>query len=227
MDYEADIEEKGGKKLVFRIVQGVLAVLLVIAFVYSSGLYYRFFYQRTPASVQQESIEASIDAESISVQLSVYVLRNEESNGSKRSRENIFQLVENASAIWAQSSIALKIQTISELERTDKEIDTLLSAPRVFVQNSVEFTPDTIDVFLVENLRGINGIAFGGLNAVAVADYTSVYDFRALAHEIGHILGLDHVPGDRGRLMFQGANGSLLSADEILYARESALRLIL
>ena len=84
------------------------------------------------------------------------------------------------------------------------------------------FSPATINVFLVGNLGGINGISFGGLSSVAVADYTTVYDFRALAHEVGHTLGLSHVPEVRGRLMYQGANGSLLSSKEIQRARIGA-----
>ena len=69
------------------------------------------------------------------------------------------------------------------------------------VSDIVGFDEATINVFLVGNLGGINGIAFGGLNSVAVADYTTVYDFRALAHEIGHILGLHHLLGSKGQLM--------------------------
>ena len=67
-------------------------------------------------------------------------------------------------------------------------------------------------------------MAFGGLRSVAIADYTTVYDFRALAHEIGHLLGLSHVPVDRNLLMYQGANGSELSLEEIMRAREIAPR---
>ena len=66
------------------------------------------------------------------------------------------------------------------------------------------------------------GIAFGGLYSVAVADYTTVYDFRALAHEVGHVLGLHHVSGSRGQLMYRGANGFKLSLEEIERARLKA-----
>ena len=59
---------------------------------------------------------------------------------------------------------------------------------------------------------------------MAVADYTTVYDFRVLAHEIGHLLGLSHVPVDRNRLMYQGANGSELSLEEIMRSLEIVTR---
>ncbi|MCH7911244.1 MAG: zinc metallopeptidase [Candidatus Hydrogenedentes bacterium] len=51
-----------------------------------------------------------------------------------------------------------------------------------------EFNRSNINVFLLGNLKGINGISFTGSNAVALADYTTVYDFRALAHEVGHAI---------------------------------------
>ena len=57
---------------------------------------------------------------------------------------------------------------------------------------------------------------------MAVADYTTVHDFRTLAHEIGHILSLDHVRADNQRLMNSGANGTILSIDEITRARSRA-----
>lgn len=226
MDYDVDTQEEKeeGRRVIFRVVQGILAVLLVIAFVYSSGLYQRFFYQRTSSLTKQELLESAIDAETILLQLTVFVLRNEESNGSKRSQKDVLRLIEEASTIWEQAAIELTIQKIVELQKSDREIDVLLDSPHLFVQNVEEFAPDTVNVFLTENLRGINGIAFGGLRTVAVADYTTVYDFRALAHEVGHVLSLSHVQGDRGRLMYRGANGFLLSVDEITRAREAAQR---
>ena len=87
--------------------------------------------------------------------------------------------------------------------------------PGVFIRSIDEVDPLTINVFLTRNLWGINGIAYTGLYTVAVADYTSVYDFRVLAHEVGHMLGLEHVLESDGRLMYREANGFALSPQEI------------
>ena len=74
----------------------------------------------------------------------------------------------------------------------------------------------------MKSLHGINGLAFGSARAVFVADFTTVIDFRTFAHEIGHVLGLGHVPRDRGGLMFRGANGFNLTLEEVMVARERA-----
>ena len=95
----------------------------------------------------------------------------------------------------------------------------LYQNPRAVINNLQNFDLESINVLLVGNLGGINGVSFGGLNTVAVADYTTVFDFRALAHEVGHSLGLSHVSKSSGQLMYQGANGFNISIEEIETAR--------
>ena len=55
-----------------------------------------------------------------------------------------------------------------------------------------------------------------------VADRTTVFDFRANSHEIGHVLGLQHI-GPVNRLMASGVNGFDLTDEEIEIARRNAL----
>ncbi|MEX1014203.1 MAG: hypothetical protein WDZ80_03525, partial [Candidatus Paceibacterota bacterium] len=85
---------------------------------------------------------------------------------------------------------------------------------------------DIINVFLLRRLAGINGVAFMGLNTLAVADLTTNYDFRVLAHEVGHLLGLGHITLNKKRLMHQGSGGYMLTLKEAKIAREKAIKLI-
>ena len=220
IEQEEKIQEPS---LVSRIVRWLIAVAVLVGLVYLSGLDQYFFYQRTPVEVQQQKVESAVDAQTLTVPLTVFILRNQEANGSERTMSEVEVLVREASKIWEQASINLHIKNIYTVEKTDKELEGLLDSYYALFQSIEGFDSSTINVFLLARLRGINGIAFGGSRAVAVADYTSVYDFRALAHEVGHVLGLSHIQNPL-QLMHSGANGFDITLQEILKAREQALR---
>ena len=224
MNQEKIVEEQE-KLPVLRVVHSTIALLVIAGLIYLSGIHQYFFYRKTPVTLEQKVVESVVDARVLTVPLTVFILTNNESNGSRRSNENARHLVENVSRLWSQASIMLEIKSLYRISTSDEEIENFYHTPGVFIRNVGKFDEATINVFLVGRLRGINGIAFGGIQSVAVADITTVYDFRALAHEIGHILGLNHVPVLRERLMFQGANGFLFSLEEIMQARESAKKL--
>ena len=200
------------KSLAWRIAKGVIAFAVVIGFVFLSGGHQYFLYQRTSPSVQQQEVRSQIDAERFVVPLTIFIM------DSQRTKEDIARLLENSDRIWEQASIDLEIKSIQELSTSTEDLQG-------FIQSFQEYDSSAINVFLVNNLNGINGISYGRLYALALADYTTVYDFRVLAHEIGHTLGLSHVPVDKGSLMYQGANGFNLSLQEITRARHTAERL--
>ena len=222
-EIEGEEEEIQKPSVLARIAKGAIVLLILWGFVYLSGFSQYFLYQRTPPEARQESVASVIDEKEILVPLSIFILRNDEENGSKRTKENVRDLVQKASQIWNQANIELEIKDIWEIEKSDEEIALLLDATGIFLAGIKEYDRSSINVFLTEKLRGINGLAFGGFLSIAVADYTTVYDFRALAHEVGHILGLSHVQNAQ-RLMYRGANGFELSFAEVLRAREGALR---
>ena len=219
-EFEEGQEEE--RNIGFQILRTIVALAVIVGFVYISGVYQYLFYQRTPSSVEQQQVESEIDAQNMSVPLTVFVMLSDGPQGSERSEENVSRLVENADRVWEQANIDLKIKDIIFLEQTEEEIELLFIASSLFIQNVDKFDSSAINVFLLGNLNGLNGIAFGGLQTVAIADYTTVYDFRVLAHEVGHVLDLDHIKEDTGRLMYQGANGFTLSLEEIMRARKAA-----
>jgi hypothetical protein len=205
-----------------RLVIGVVAVITGVSTLYYFGGFRQiFFYFRTPEHIRQPVVEAEMDAEQLSIPVIAHIFTNNEFLGSERDQDNARHLVENASNIWEQANIMLEIRDIITTEMPDDELALMQYRPREFSQGLMLYDPDAINVYLVKNLRGINGISYGGIRAVAVADLTTVYDFRALAHEIGHQLGLQHVDTDTLHLMSQGVNGIELEAEEIVTARRA------
>jgi hypothetical protein len=223
-DLEEAFEEefqKREEKPIFRIFKWVVAFLVVIGLFNLFGFGNFFLYRTTSPDVKQIEVLKKIDAEILEVPLNILVLTSEGGNfGSNRSKESVLSLVENADEIWEQAGIDLVTKSIHFEELPDEVLRTLYQNPMLVINNVKNFDESVINVFLVGSIGGINGVSFNNLKAVAVADYTTVYDFRALAHEIGHQLGLSHVSKLSGELMYQGANGFNLSIEEIEIARE-------
>jgi hypothetical protein len=210
---------------VWRAFSALIALLLIAGLTYFSGVYQALFYQRTPDVIREETKESMVDAETIKIPLAVFIFSGSETVGSVRSEEDARRLALNASRVWEQAGIMLEIRSIRRLELTEEELEMFYALPARFASGVADLDPNAINVFLVPHLGGANGYAFSDIRSVAVADYTSVYDFRALAHEVGHILGLSHVPSEEGRLMYRGANGIALTLEEILRSREAAASL--
>lgn len=223
-NFEYESEEEFKVSTLSRVLRGIVALMVLAGLLYISGIHQYLFYKRTSPRAFQAPAETRLDAVILTIPLTIFIITGDKPYGSTRSEENALHLVENASRIWDQAGITLTIKNVYTISKSDEEMKVFSNTPAEFIQNIDEFDKETINVFLVGTLGGINGIAFGGLSSVAVADYTTVFDFRALAHEIGHMLGLNHVSGSRGQLMYRGANGFELSLDEIERTRNFLLR---
>ena len=126
-----------------------------------------------------------------------------------------------------EADIDFQIKQTVFIDVSDDEIRSFFENPRDFVLALNEYDPEAINIFFSKSLvdlPDVTGIAFVGLRAVAVPDLTTVYDFRVLAHEIGHILGLGHSDLDKSSLMYKNANSFDITEEEVLTARDTALK---
>ena len=94
------------------------------------------------------------------------------------------------------------------------------------MQDIYDPEPSLINAFYASDIGGANGITPFRSRTFFVTDFPSVHHERVTSHEIGHILGLHHVPDDPDQLMYSGTNGMGLSEEEIGAARYAAKGLL-
>lgn len=196
-----------------------IALIVVLGLINLSGLYQTFRFFETPASVLEKATETPADLAPISVPLTFFIVRG--ANGSERTSEDIDQLMRNGQSIWDQANIVLEQKAVHELVLSEEDAELFFQDPSAFKSAFISDGEEGISVVLVRSLRGINGIAYTNLDMIGVADLTTIFDFRAFAHEIGHILSLPHTEG-RSRLMHREANSIEIIKEEIMAAREAA-----
>lgn len=170
------------------------------------------------------NVNNDLQFDTIIIPVDVYIIKYDEQDlSSVRDEENILDVFENVNRLWSQANIYVEIVKIENVTiNVDSyyyDLNSLLS----YMTELENYNPNRINAYFAKSLNGPNGIAFPG-NRIMVADRTSVYDYRATSHEIGHVLGLVHVD-PISRLMARGVNGFDLIEQEINIARNNVLRL--
>ncbi len=152
-------------------------------------------------------------ANSIRVPVIAHLVKNSGAVSTTRNRAELELLLANSKEIWKQAGITLDV-SIQETV-LPKSVAAAVAVGNFEALYATLLPQDSaFNIFYVHDLLGPNGIAISPSIGL-VADITTVDDFRATAHEIGHLLGLSHALQSESRLMFPGANGSNLSNEEI------------
>ncbi len=170
-------------------------------------------------NIEKEEI-LTVTEEEIRIPIVLHVVRDSGLMSTTRDNENILALFEQSQAIWSQANIAFDV-VVEETVLDEKVQQAVMQGNFGALYTTFPSNDSALHIFFVRTLGRANGLAVAPSLAL-VADVTTVNDFRATAHEVGHLLGLEHTAPDRGRLLFRGANGTNLIESEIVRARENA-----
>lgn len=194
--------------------------------IFAAGtLFILSFTQSQPAEQTSSQELTGYPVQDIEIEVKFHMV---ESGGkqSLRNSEEAKKILGEANRIWRQAGIRFSLYLVSST-RLDSEIiaDAVGGNPAGIVL-AEGFDPDRINVFFVPEMEGMNGISFPSYRSVMISDFTTVHDYRTLAHELGHMLRLRHMPYPE-RLMSIGSNGEALDIGEAEFARYNARRMFI
>ena len=189
-------------------------VLLSITAVVLLAILFRSTDQTAPIDLQVDTNNPQL-----TINIVAHKVAGEHLFVTKRDREDIMRVINAAQQIWSQANIVFEISVI-ETKVSEQAIKAFTNGNFNAVLEEDFYQQGVINIFFIDNLPA-NGLAVNP-SAAFVNDSTNVNDFRATAHEIGHLLGLEHTTASRTRLLYRGVNGALLIPVEIELARTTA-----
>lgn len=218
-----------------RVGRRLAAFIFIAAMLFFGGIYQFGLLQKTPEDASVRQYQPVISAPAREIPATVFVLQRQGATGTTSMR----RLVNKANKLLQQANVTLqpvRIRSVSaNSSQSQGTTDTasgpatesgkrpghIAASPKELRSQLPELNSDRLNIVVTTGLAGINGVAFPGQQVVAVAEYTSTFDFRVLAHEVGHILSLEHV-SDKSNLMFSGSSGTELKAGQAREANRQA-----
>ena len=189
-------------------------VLLSITAIVLLAILFRSTDQTAPVDLQVDTNNPQL-----TINIVAHKVAGEHMFVTKRGNEEIMLVINAAQQIWSQANIVFEISVI-ETKVSEQAIKAFTNGNFNAVLEEDFYQQGVINIFFIDNLPA-NGLAVNP-SAAFVNDSTSVNDFRATAHEIGHLLGLEHTSVSQTRLLCRGVNGALLIPAEIDLARTNA-----
>jgi len=142
---------------------------------------------------------------------------------TERDLDDIARVFDEVNRIWGQAQIEFIVAEIDTVEIGNKEFNSVFSGNVEVLTQRDDFVRGRINGYFARYIN-VNGISFPPQGFFVVGDITSVNDYRATSHELGHLFGLRHTSESVNRLMYQGRNGEMLNQDEVDIARRNARR---
>jgi len=148
--------------------------------------------------------------------------------------QEVRAIFDEVNVIWSPAAIHFELEAIDTLQALECAPKRWFVKDRDWVKAAIptqQFSATAIDVCFVKDM-GPNGFFYGEPVVVCqnpefhkVSGGTANIVARVTAHELGHVLFLQHRQ-ERTNLMASGRNGVLLNSQEIRDARKRALQIM-
>lgn len=148
--------------------------------------------------------------------------------------QDVRAIFDEVNVIWSQAGIRFELEAIGSLQAINSAPKRWYIKDRDWVKAAIptdQFSPAAIDVCFVKDM-GPNGFFYG--EPVVVCENPEFHKVsggadsivaRVTAHELGHVLFLQHRQ-ERTNLMASGKNGVSLNPQEVRDARKRALEIV-
>ena len=133
---------------------------------------------------------------------------------TERDKNDVYIMFINVNYIWRNSNINFDVIEIKERILSQPEIEKIIESGNILEIN--KNNDNELNAYFMNNLGPVNGFAIPPKNMLFVSDETKGNDASVLAHELGHIFGLEH-SDEKEEIMFNYCGGTELNDDQVLF----------